>query len=307
MKPTYLLALGVFLTSVVAALPTGAQKPAPPQPTEQQKLKERVDAHDSDIRALKEKADGAAIEKDYIERTQKDTEKYYERAFETQVKFLDWIVILVAAVPLLVGLLSFRAIDRRIQDRLRHASTQLRTEFNQRLDERFAELAKKNADQTEELEGALTKRVQQATQDLTIKDNFQFQFVQGLTMLSDGRFDLARTHFRLAVAAYKNGKPRRLLRPAQGVRALLNIFVAFHREDQNTQQQKAKTEVASPFYDDLHAELAEAALELTWLAAPVKERKETTPALESATTEAAPVTQPEDPAHPTPPNKSAPK
>src|SRR6267142_7120929 len=99
MKPTYLLALGVFLTSVVAALPTGAQKPAPPQPTEQQKLKERVDAHDSDIRALKEKADGAAIEKDYIERTQKDTEKYYERAFETQVKFLDWIVILVAAVP----------------------------------------------------------------------------------------------------------------------------------------------------------------------------------------------------------------
>jgi hypothetical protein len=306
MKPKHLLALGV-LAAVAAASLTAAQKPAPAQPTEQQKLKDRVDAHDSDIKVLKEKADRAAIEKDYIERTQKDTEKYYERAFDTQLKFLDWIVILIAAAPLLVGLLSFRAIDRRIQDRLRHASTQLRTEFNQRLDERFTELARKNADQIEELEGALTKRVQQATQDLTIKDNFQFQFGQGLTMLIDGSFGLARNHFRLALAAYKNGKPHQLFHPAQGIRALLNIFASFHREDQNTQQQKAKTELASPFYDDLHAELAEAALELTWLAAPVRERKEATPAPESATTEAAPVTQPEEPAHPTPPNKSAPK
>jgi len=208
----------------------------------------------------------------------------------------------------LVGLLSFRAIDRRIQDRLRHASAQLRTEFNQRLDDRFAELAKKNADQIEELEGALTKRVQQATQDLTIKDNFQFQFAQGLTMLLDGSFGLARNHFRLALAAYKDGKPRQVLHTAQGVRALLNIFVSFHREDQNTQQQKAKTELASPFYDDLHAELTEAALLITWLAAPVKERKEAALAPESASTQAAsratpptgkPPEKPKDPQPPT--------
>jgi hypothetical protein len=83
MKPTYLLALGVFLTSVVGASLTAAQKPAPPQPTEQQELKERVDAHDSDIKSLKEKADRAAIEKDYIERVEKDTREFYSQAFNS--------------------------------------------------------------------------------------------------------------------------------------------------------------------------------------------------------------------------------
>src|SRR5260370_16140995 len=76
---------------------------AAPQPADQQKLKERVDALESQLKEAQAKADSAAIEKDYIERVEKDTEKYYERAFEMQVKFLDWIVILVAAAPLLFG------------------------------------------------------------------------------------------------------------------------------------------------------------------------------------------------------------
>src|SRR6266403_2037897 len=112
-------AIVLLVTHPAAA---AAQKPSALQPADEQKLKERVDALESQLKEAQARADRAAIQKDYIERVEKDTEKYYERAFETQVKFLDWIVILVAAAPLLVGLLSFRAIDRRTQDRLRHAS-----------------------------------------------------------------------------------------------------------------------------------------------------------------------------------------
>jgi hypothetical protein len=83
MKPKHLLALGV-LAAVAAGSLTAAQKPAPPQLTEQQKLKERVDAHDSEIKALKEKADRAAIEKDYIERTQKQHESDYKKVLSSQ-------------------------------------------------------------------------------------------------------------------------------------------------------------------------------------------------------------------------------
>lgn len=84
MKPTYLLALGVFLTSVVAASPTAAQKPAPPQPTEQQKLKEHVDALESQLKEAQARADRAAMEKDCIERIQKQHQSDYKKVLSSQ-------------------------------------------------------------------------------------------------------------------------------------------------------------------------------------------------------------------------------
>ena len=75
MKPKRLLALGVFLAGGTAAASlTAAQKPAPPQPTEQQKLEGRVDALESQLKEAQAKADRAAMEKDYITRVQKQYE-----------------------------------------------------------------------------------------------------------------------------------------------------------------------------------------------------------------------------------------
>ncbi len=84
MKPTYLLAFGVFLTSVLATSQTAAQKHAPLQSTEQQKLKDRVDALESQLKEAQAKADRAAIEGVYLEHIQKQHESDYKKVLGSQ-------------------------------------------------------------------------------------------------------------------------------------------------------------------------------------------------------------------------------
>jgi hypothetical protein len=82
-----LLALSVFLTSVVATSPTAAQKHAPPQPTEQQRLKDRVVALESQLKEAQAKTDRAVIERDNIERIRKQDESDYKNALSSHTTF----------------------------------------------------------------------------------------------------------------------------------------------------------------------------------------------------------------------------
>ena len=117
MKPTRLLALGVLLAGVTAAASlTGAQKSALPQQIEQQRLNERVDALESQLKEAQAKADRAAMEKDYIERIQKEVNAYYEKAFNTQLA-------IVTIIAVIVGLVGKFGVDHIVQSKHTEAST----------------------------------------------------------------------------------------------------------------------------------------------------------------------------------------
>jgi hypothetical protein len=272
--PRFVASIATIVLLATHPAAAAAQKPAALQPADQQKLKERVDALESQLKEAQAKADRAAIQKDYIERVEKDTEKYYERAFETQVKFLDWIVILVAAAPLLVGLLSFRAIDRRIQDRLRHASTQLRTEFAERLANETNALQEAHAAELKVLEDDLTKRITEQEQNLKFRSDYQHYFAQALAFAAAGSHGIARDQFRRALMIYKHTRAKHLIdKLGGGAVTAENLFRTFHKEDQAKFRENAKNELADKLYNDLEEELALAALNLDWLAPLVKERK----------------------------------
>ena len=111
MKPTYLLALGFFLTSAVGASPTAAQKHASPQPAEQQKLMDRLDVLESQLKAAQGKADCAAFERDYLEHIQKRLEADYKKnpSSQTTLDHTKAVVEILAYAAALVFFL-YKAI-----------------------------------------------------------------------------------------------------------------------------------------------------------------------------------------------------
>ena len=279
MKPKRLLALGVLLVGVTAAASLIAtQKPAPPQPTEQQKLKERVDALESQLKESQAKADRAAMEKDYIERIQKEVNAYYERAFATQIAIVSIAALFLAAAG------AF-GVNNLVQSKLTAASATLREEFSKALDDRFAQLETSHAAHLKELEGNLQERISSMGEDLDIRSKFSSWSLQGMAMLGVHQNDDAVNSFRKALNHHVRGKDRRLFSPKGGVPIIANLLLALKRMNPNQFEQAAKKELADPLYDELEVELAIAALEKPELASLIRDRNASqTGASPSATT-----------------------
>src|SRR5713226_7453391 len=79
----------VLLTPLSPAL--AQQKPAPPPPHSQTQLEDRVKELETRLNAAEQKAVSAAMEKDYILRTQNHYESYYKEVFSTQTHIL-WTI-----------------------------------------------------------------------------------------------------------------------------------------------------------------------------------------------------------------------
>jgi hypothetical protein len=294
MKPTHLFALGVFLASVVATSPTAAQKPAPPQPTEQQKLKDRVDTLESQLKEAQGKADRAAMEKDYIERIQKEVNAYYEKAFNTQLAT-------ITIIALIVGLIGKFGVDHIVQSKLTEASTTLREGFRKELADELQTLKGSNAAQLKQLEDELVNRIALLEKDTYIRSDFQFQFNQALASDADERYGDARHSYRRALSVYKSGQARDLFKKTAAKQTLANLFYSFEEEDNVNYVANAKEELARDVYNGLEDELARTALQLTWLAPLVRDRKAGAPAPLPATPDAVPPTPQKSP-EPTPDN-----
>jgi len=302
-------AASVAVIVLLAARPAAAapQKPAP-SPNPQAKLEDRVNQLEKDLRAAEQKAASAAMEKEYILRTQNHYEAYYKEVFSTQTHIL-WTIgvtvtllsITLTAVFFLAGRFGFNIFDRRIEMSLQEASAKLRTEFAERLANETNALQEAHAAELKTLEAALTKRIgeledslakriTQQVEDLETRSNFQFRHSEGLAAGADNRNTAARGSFRWALKIYKSSRPRKLLSKHLGALAATNLFTAIEREDKANFVENAKKELAAEFYNDLGEELALAAVDLTWLGPLLKERKSTTsqaaPA-ESKTGEAA--------------------
>jgi len=278
MKPKHLLALGV-LAAVAAASLTAAEKPAPAQLTEQQKLKERVDTLESQLKEAQAKADRAAMEKDYIERVQKQYESYYEKAFNTQVAIVSILALFITIVLAVAARFGFQTFDRRIDTALAAASAQLRTEFNQQLRTDLETLRKDNAERVKQLEHELTsriaklesdlaKKIAQQQADLMIVSNHNVMFLQGIAAMHGESHSSARDNYRGALLFYKQGKTRGVISRYEGAKTVANVFRSIEGIDPKKFDEEAKKELADhrDLYDALKEELAAAALEFPKLA-----------------------------------------
>ena len=278
MKPKH---LGLVLAGLVATAPlTAEQKTARPQPIEQQKLKDRVDALESDVKALKENSADATRERVYVERIRTDTKEFYQQAFNSQSRTLEITGVILTVLLAIAGWFGFSIFDRHIDERLREATRTLREEFTKNLNEKSRQLGQSNAAQMKQLDEALQKQIAGLAKDLSTYIAYAFDFLQGLASFADHRIADALDSFRSALKTYKKGEPRDLLTAANGAKVVGNIFICFERLCSMNQKQlleEAKKELADPLYNDLEDELARAALELDWLRPLVAERKPASP------------------------------
>jgi hypothetical protein len=280
----FIASTAVILLLAAHAKAQAPQKPTPPSPSSQVQLEARVKDLETRLNEAEKKAALAAMEKDYITRTQKQYETYYQSAFSTQVWVLSITGFTLATMFFLAGRFGFDIFTRRIDSALKEATTQLRAEFAERLSNETnalqaahaAELKTLEGDLTKrntDLEGALSKRITQQEEDLETRSSFHFRHVEGLAAGADKRSADARASFRWALKIYKLGRPRKLIPVRVGARAAANLFVAVEQEDAANFEENAKKELADPFYNDLEDELASAAIMLNSLAPLLAERK----------------------------------
>ena len=279
MKPKHALALGA-LAGVIAAAPlTAVQEPAPPRTTEQQKVKDRVDALESRQKTDEEKAERAALEKDRIDKIQQHYEDY-QKVQTTEMRALEAVAAIFALFIGFAALFGFSVFSQRIQYAVSQATNQLERKFDEKIVAELKALKDSNAAQLKQLED-----------DLNCRTYYNLYFAQGQAAGVDGRNQGALDSFRRALRTYKSGKTRGLFAIGSGERVVRNIFVVIEKLHKDKFTHEAKKELADELYDDLKDELALVALEVDGLVPLVRERiaaqpahEETSPTIAADTT-----------------------
>jgi hypothetical protein len=234
------------------------------------KLEERADA-------AEKAADAAAMEKDYIERTQKLYESYYQKTFSIQMWILAIVGLLLTAVFGLVVRFSLDLFEQRTKLATADATAQMRNEYTRILAKEVQKLWDSNAADTRKFKEALTAQIAVLERNLKDRSDFEIQFVQGLAAGADGRDEGSLAAFRQAVAAYKSGKPRNLIETKLGATTVRRIFESLRKQHGENSLEKAREELAGPLYNGLEEELALAALQNPWLTPLVNERTPAVP------------------------------
>ena len=261
MKPKHVLVLGGLLAGLTTAALTAAQEPAPARTTDQQKLKDRVDALESRQKADEEKADRAAFEKDRIEQIQQHFEAYYGKAHTTEMRVLEAIVAILTLFVAFAALFGFSVFEQRVQHAVGRATTNLETKFREKL-----------AEELETLKNLNTVRLNQIEDGVNCRTYYNFYFAQGEAAGADGRPGEALDSFRRALKTYKSCKNRGVFAPANGGRVLRHIFATMQKLHKDKFTDEAQKELNDKLYDDLKHELALAALEVNGLSPLVRER-----------------------------------
>jgi hypothetical protein len=263
-----LVAALAFLCPAVRA--EQSQKAArPAQEDRIKKLEERADA-------VEKAASGAAIEKDYITRTQKQYESYYEKVLHTQLWTLGIAGLILTGVFGFAVRFSLNMLDERAKSAMAEATAQMRNEYARTVAKEVQKLWDSNAGDVKKLKEGLTAQVAELEKNLKDKSDFLFQFAGGLAgNIGERPGDSAAT-FRKALRTYKAGKSRNLIETKFGATTVRNIFELLRREH-GENLEKAREELAGPLYDDLEEELAVAALQTPWLTPLINERKPASP------------------------------
>jgi hypothetical protein len=258
-----------FLSSAVRSeQPQKASRPT--QEDRIRKLEERTDA-------AEKASSSAAMEKDYISRSQKLYESYYQKVLNTQMWTLGIMGLILTAVFVLVARFSLNMIDERTKTATAEATAQIRNEYARTLAKEVQKLWDSNAADVKKLKEALTAQIAELEQNVKDKSDFQIQFVQGLAVGADERLGDSVVTFRNALRTYKSGKPRNLIETKVGATTVRYIFESLRKKHGDNCVEKAREELADPFYNDLEEELALAALQVPWLTPLINERSPATP------------------------------
>lgn len=234
------------------------------------KLEERADA-------AEKAASTAVMEKDYLTRTQKQYESYYQKVLNTQMWTLGIMGLILTGVFVLVARFSLKMIDQQTKTATAEAIVQMRNENARVLAKDVQKLWDSNATDVKKLRETLTAQFAELEQMLQNRSNFQMQFVQALTEGLDKRHGDSLLTFRAALRTYKSGKPRNLIEAKMGATIARFIFESFRKKHGENYLDKAREELADSLYSGLDEELALAALQSPWLAPLVNERSPALP------------------------------
>ncbi len=260
--------LAFFSPALRSEQPQKAARPT--QEDRLKKLEERADA-------AEKAASSAVMEKDYITRTQKQYESYYQKVLNTQTWTLGIMGLILTGVFVLVARFSLKMIDEQTKTATAGATVQMRNEYARALAREVQKLWDSNAADVKKLKETLTAQFAELEQNLKDRSDFQMQFVQALTERLDERQVDSLLTFRNALKTYKSGKPGNLIEAKVGATTARSIFESLQRKHGENYVDKAREELADSLYDDLEEELALAALQSPWLTPLINERRPALP------------------------------
>ena len=266
----------VFLAAVLAFFSPFLRSQQPQKtsrPTQEDRLKKLEDRADASEKA----ASSAVMEKDYITRTQKQYESYYQKVLNTQMWTLGIMGLILSGVFVLVARFSLKMIDQQTKTATAEAIVQMRNENARVLAKDVQKLWDSNAADVKKLRETLTAQFAELEQMLQNRSNFQMQFVQALAEHLDERHGDSLLTFRAALRTYKSGKSRNLIEAKMGATIARSIFESLRKKHGENYTDKAREELADSLYSDLDEELALAALQSPWLAPLVNERSPALP------------------------------
>jgi hypothetical protein len=266
----------VFLAAVLAFFSPSLRSQQPQKasrPTQEDRLKKLEERAD----AAEKAASSAVMEKDYITRTQKQYESYYQKVLNTQIWTLALMGLILTGVFVLVARFSLKMIDEQAKIATAGATVQMRNEYARALAKEVQKLWDSNAADVKKLKEALTAEFAELEQNLKDRSGFQMQFVQALAEDLDDRQGDSLLAFRNALRIYKSGKPRHLIEAKVGATTARSIYESLRRKHGENYVDKAREELADSLYNDLEEELALAALQSPWLTPLVNERSPALP------------------------------
>jgi hypothetical protein len=255
--------LAFFSPTLRAEQPQKASRPNPEDRLK--KLEERADA-------AEKAASSAVMEKDYITRTQKQYESYYQKVLNTQMWTLGIMGLILTGVFVLVARFSLKMIDEQTKTATEGATVQMRNEYARALAREVQKLWDSNAADGKKLKETLTARFAELEQNFKDRSDFQMQFVQALAEGLDERQGDSLLTFRNALRTYKSGKPRNLIEAKVGATTARSILESLRRKHGENYVDKAREELEDSLYNDLEEELALAALQSPWLTPLINER-----------------------------------
>jgi len=236
------------------------------------------------IKRLEERADtaektasAAATEREFIARTQKVYESFYDKAFNAQLWTLTIAGLFMIVVFGLVARYALNLFEQRTKLATADATTQMRNEYARILAKEVQKLFDSNAADTRKRKEALTEQIVELEQKLKDRSDFQIQFVQGLAAETEECHDGSVAMFRQALRAYKAGKPRNVMETEVGGTTVKFLFESLRKTHGDKYVEKAHKELTDPLYNGLDEELALAALHIPWLKTLIKERIPATP------------------------------
>jgi multidrug efflux pump subunit AcrB len=266
----------LFLVAVLAFFSPSlrsqqAQKAShPTQEDRLKKLEDRVDA-------AEKAASSAAMERDYLTRSEKQYESYYQKVLNTQIWTMAIMGVILTGVFVLVARFSLKMIDEQTKTATAGATVQMRNEYARALAKEVQKLWDSNAADIKRLKEAQTAQFAELEQNLKDRSDFQMQFVQAQAEGLEERQGDSLLAFRNALRTYKSGKPRRLIEAKLGATTARSIFELLRKQHGENYADKAREELADSLYNGLEEELALAALQSPWLTPLVNERKPALP------------------------------